>query len=369
MSSERKNRKTVLFGVLIVVLLVGVCFVCVTFYARHEINKPKFQMPKLPEQPLLTEQLTDKDAAAAYALQQYADTIGADNTQGSWRTELRLGGDWETPLSGADEAILLFIRDNAGDTLASFYPSEDAVRLTETSDVPQLNIQPSDVLDYDFTLGRYNGEGELVDTDRYFLSLTVDPAAAQTQTLTDSETFRSIENELSPVASLSDTQIEAQSFSVCFVIDRVSEELVSVEIVRDLRVTTAFHLNDRSAALSDVPDGTVVLPYGTTQKIEFKHYGAHFTERAIAVQPGDIKALPASVRVADEATKADYSLRFVSSDPQALSFDEDGVMTVGKETSDDPITVTMTLEYEGHTYTDDLIVYITQWEVETNVGA
>ena len=369
MSAGAKNRKTILFGVLIVVVLIGVCFLCVALYARHEINKPKFQMPEFPQQPLLTQRLTDKDAAAAYALQQYADTIGADNVEGSWKTELRLDGNWETPFSEADEAILLFIRDNAGETLASFYPNESNVRLTEASNVPQLNIQPSDVLDYDLTLGRYNGDGQVVDTDRYFLTLTVDPAVVETQSLTDSETVRSIKNELSSVASLSNIEIKVKSFSICFAIDRIREELVSVDILRDLRVAAGFHLQDRSAALSDTPDGTVVLPYGTVQKIGFKHYGAHFTERAIAVQPGDIKALPAAVRVANEATKADYTLRFVSSDPYALSFDEDGVMTVGKETSDDPITVTMTLEYEGHTYTDDLIVYISQWEVATDVGA
>ena len=369
MNHEKSNRKTLLFGALIIVVLVGICFTCVTFYAKNEINKPKFQVPE-PTDPLLTEVLSDKDAAFAYAMQKYTLLLGADDVEGSWKTNMRrLDDAWETPFSKADNAIFSAIRKKAGDRLKEMYPKADNVLLCERTDVPQFTKQAQDLLDFTLTLGRENDKKEIVDKDRYFLTLTFDPQSEDTQAMLESEAFRNIAGELSPVAELFDTQIETESVTMCFEIEAINEELLSVETKRDLRVRTSIRLTDDAAALLEQREGTIVLPYGTTQRIEFKHYGAHFTQPAIAVKPKDIKALPAKVVVRSDATKADYSLTFTASEPSLLSFDEDGVMTVGKEATDDPVTVTMTLVYNGHTYTDKLTVYITRLEVENDVGA
>ena len=153
-----------------------------------------------------------------------------------------------------------------------------------------------------------------------------------------------------------------------FTIDRVSDQLLSAEIERNVLVTTTIRLTEASSALLSERQGKISLPYETTQHVDFKHYGTRFLKRAMVVKPGDMKALPADVRVNAEAMKEDYKLTFTASEPDVLSFDEDGVMTVNRA-FDDPVTVTMTLEYDGHTYTDDLIVYISEWEVATDVGA
>ncbi len=93
----------------------------------------------------------------------------------------------------------------------------------------------------------------------------------------------------------------------------------------------------------------------------------------MAVKPDDMKSLPADVRVNSAATKEDYKLTFTPSNKQAVSIDADGVMTVSKNAlsvlcaPDEIVTITMKLEYEGKTYTDELKVYITELEVETDV--
>ena len=92
----------------------------------------------------------------------------------------------------------------------------------------------------------------------------------------------------------------------------------------------------------------------------------------MAVKPDDMKSLPADVRVNTAATKDDYKLTFIPSKEGVVSIDADGVMTVSKHAiealvaPDDPITIEMKLDYEGKTYTDTLIVYITELEVETD---
>lgn len=371
MSQTKKNRKTILLGALVVVIIIGICFVCVTLYAKNEINKPKFSIPE-QEETLLTDELKNKDEVFSYAMHLYKESAGDENTEGRWRTDVRrLDEDWETPFSKADYAILSGIRNKAGDQLKGMYPSQGGyIPLRAAENIPAFTKQASDVLDYSFTLGRENDKKEIVDDDRYFLTLTVDPNSEDTNAMLNSETYRKIAEELSPIASLSDTQIEMQSMTMCFTIDRFSEELLSVETRRDMLVTTTIVLTDESAALLEQKEGKIVLPYGTTQTIEFMHYGAHFSEYAFVVKPGDIKALPVVVNVNADASKGDdFTLTFTSSDPDALSFDEDGSMTVAKGKHDEPVTVTMTLEYNGQIYTDDLTVYITELEVEEDVGA
>ena len=338
MSKNSGSRKTILLGVLVVVVIIGICFVCVTLYAKNEINKEKFQMPEI-DVPLLTQELTDKDKAFAYAMNQYNAAVSADNTEGRWRTDVRrLDEDWQTPFSKADNAILLGIRKKAGDQIKEMYPKQYGnVRLREVRDaIPPFVKQAQDVTDFSITLGRENDRNETVDTDRYFLTLTFDPNCEDTQAMLNSDAYQNICKELSPVAALNDTQIEMQSVSM---------------------------LGQK--------EGKIVLPYGTSQIVEFSYYGAHFTDEAIAVKPGDIKRLPAAVFVNENASKDDFKLTFTSSDPEALTFDADGTMTVSKDAHEEKVTVSMTLEYEGKTYTDELTVFITELEleVEGNVGA
>ena len=41
-----KKPMKIFLGVLGVAALIGVCFACLTIYAKNEINKPKFEMPE-----------------------------------------------------------------------------------------------------------------------------------------------------------------------------------------------------------------------------------------------------------------------------------------------------------------------------------
>ena len=66
-------------------------------------------------------------------------------------------------------------------------------------------------------------------------------------------------------------------------------------------------------------------------------------------------------------------MTFTPSNKEAVSIDDDGVMTVSNNAvdtlvaPDEIVTISMKLEYGGKTYTDELKVYITELEVETDV--
>ena len=88
---------------------------------------------------------------------------------------------------------------------------------------------------------------------------------------------------------------------------------------------------------------------------------------------GFLKSLPADVRVNSGASQDEFKLTFTPSIENAVTIDEDGVMTVNKNAlknlgvTEETMTIEMKLEYEGKTFTDELIIYLTELEVETNV--
>ena len=100
--------------------------------------------------------------------------------------------------------------------------------------------------------------------------------------------------------------------------------------------------------------------------INFHHYCLRFYEKQLVAKPDDIKALPLDVMVHSTATKEDYTLTFDATDPDAISIDDTGVMTV-HAAREEAITITATLEYDGHSYSDTLTLYVTELEVKRDV--
>ena len=149
-------------------------------------------------------------------------------------------------------------------------------------------------------------------------------------------------------------------------IDRVTDQLRSADITYVCRVHAQIRLTESYGALLPQQTAQVELPFTRTEHIDFTRFGARFTERAVAVRPGNMQSLSADVRVPADASQDDFTLTFTPDVPDILRFDDDGVMTVLKA-SDDPVIVTMTLQYGGHTYTDSIKVYVTEWEVASDV--
>ena len=117
MSKPKKKRVKIILGVLIAVLMLGVCFTSVAFYAKKEINKPLFTIPPekaelLPSASPLPE---DADTAAAYAQRLFDEAMTASDAEMSCRTEVSLAGDWQTPLADADAAVLSYLKDTAAE--------------------------------------------------------------------------------------------------------------------------------------------------------------------------------------------------------------------------------------------------------------
>ena len=376
--SQISKKKSILLIVIAVVLLIAICFTTLSIYAKKTLNKPKFKMPE--EEPVASaaELPQDKAALCAYVNTLYEEARKADNAEGSWHTDVNLDGDIVTPFEGADQAIVSFIKDRTAGQIAAFYPVESEVKMSECENAPSIVINETDVTEFTAEQGHTDEEGNVSDDGYYFITFILDPAKADTDALTKSDVYTQAAETLSPVAEIKETQFEAERYEISYKIDRVTNQIVNVDVSNDYKVKASAVLTQDAVTLLPAEQDSLFanfeLPYRKALRVSFKWYGARFYQRSIALHPNDMKALPADIKVNTAATKEDYKLTFTPSDKEALSIDEDGVVTVSKTAleslaaPDDTLSVKMKLEYDGHTYEDELKVYITDLELEAENG-
>jgi hypothetical protein len=378
MSGGKSNKKNIVSIIIIVALLIGACFATISVDAKKTLNKPRFKMPE--EEPVASavELPQDKSALCAYVNSLYEDALKADNAEGSWHTDVNLDGEITTPFSQADQAIVSFIKDNAAGQIAALYPNESEVKMSETDDAPVIRVNEADVTGFTAERGHTDDEGNVSDDGFYFVTFTLDPVKADTKSLAESEVYAETAKMLSPVAELKEAEFEPERYEISYKIDRVSNQIVSVDVSNDYKVKASAVLVSEAAGLLPEEQNSlfanVELPYRKALRVGFSWYGARFTQRSIVLHPSDMKALPADVRVNSAATKEDYKLTFTPSDKEILSVDEDGVVSVSKTaigqlaSPDDTLSIKMKLEYGGHAYEDELKVYITDLETEVENG-
>lgn len=357
--------------VFIVIVLLGICFGSLALYAKHEFEKDKFWLPYVPQKQSVTELPETADEAVAYVSRLYAEAVVSDEAEGSWRTDVDLGGEmkFSSSMPGNDAAVIDFIRGGAAGKIAPLYPSASGVLMKDAEEVPVLELESGDVLDYPYDPNSIFNTDGTYKSDEYVIEFTVDPASVDADALKDGDVCKGTLELIAPAASVDELNITPTAVSMRFKIDRLTDRLRSAEIVRTYEISATVRFAGEYAAISAEPV-EVELPYKTTQHVDFKWYGARFLQGDIAVTHDDIEMLPVEISVNDGAEKGkDFNLTFTYSVPDLMEVDDEVVLHVhGRHDKDDPVTVGMKLEYDGHVYTDEINVYITDLEmVKTGV--
>lgn len=358
----------IFLGIAGIVALLGICFACLSIYAKKEINKPKFVLPEIKSEELASPLPTTKEEAFDYVSGLYESAVKADDVEISSHTDVHLTeGEKVTPFSDGDNEVFSRVLENAQGSLGAKYPVNESVLMTKAEYIPSLGFTKADVTDFTATKGYEDENGELIDDGNYYITLTVNPKSIDTKSMLSSDIRKDIEKELSDVLKVKSLEINSNSFTASFRIRYYNNWLEWTELKRNVSLKAAVDFTDDYKAVSS-ETAKLEIPYETVESIDLFHYGIHFTERQMAVEKKDMKALPLEVKVNAETTKDDYKLSFDVSEDGVLDIDEDGVMTV-TDTRKEPLTVTATLEYDGHTYTDKLTVYATELEVKTDEPA
>ena len=360
-----KKSVKIFLGIAGVLALLGICFACLSIYAKKEINKPKFELPEAEIVQPVSPLPATKEEAYDYVTALYSECVAADDIELSRHSDIHLAeGERVTPFSDSDDEVFSRVLENAQGRVSGLYPSIENVLITEAENVPALDFTKEDVADFTATKGYVNEEGETVDDGFYYITLTLNPASLNTKAILESEVVSQTKKELESVLSVESLDLVATSYTVNFKISYADDMLTRFEIRHGVTAKAAVQFTEDYKALSE---GTVdfEIPLEAVHGVDLFHYGLRFTERQMAVQKSDMKALPLEVRVDAETTKENYNLTFEVSDDGILEIDKDGVMTV-IGTQEEPVTVTATLEYDGHTYTDKITIYATELEVKTD---
>ena len=359
-----KKGLKVFLGMLVAIVVVALCMGAVGLYLIHENNKPKFEPPEIPERPSATELPADSADAVAYLERLFAAMVNADDVEGAWHTDVHLG-TVASSLKEADGAVLQYIADQAGGRLGALYPSASEVVMSQTEEKPSFSLSDANITDYSASQGVFDEEEKEDDTASYYLAFSCTPAAADAAAVQAGEIYQKALELLAPALTVESFDIKAESETVSAHTDRISDDLLELKVTKNYTIKAAVRLTDDYAALTSDGLLEVEFPYQTVQTINFSHYGLRFLGQQLAVRENDLKALPMSVTVHSTATEGDYKLTFDISDPEALTVDETGVMNV-HAAREEAVTITATLEYDGHVYSDTMTVYVTELEVETD---
>ena len=376
MSKPMKKGVKVLLILLIVLVLLAACFLSVALYARMEFKKERSWLPPefTPQQASVTELPDNAHDAYVYAMRLYNEAVASDITEGSWRTEVDLGGDAEVPFADADRTVFDDIRAEATGAVQAMYPTVSGAKMSDESadDIPVIDLKEEDILEYVYDPAEiFNRKGEYIK-DSYELVFKVAPAYENTDDVIGGDVYNGICDAVKDALTVNSADIDVREVEIRFTVDRLSDHLTNVVVTRGLDVRANVTFTDAYGALlkdagNDPVD--VTLPYRATEHIDFMWYGLRFTEDYLEQKPADIIPLPIEVHVNGAAVQGkDFELEYDISAPETMKIDDDNVLTVERvsETSDtEGVTVTATLTYEGKTYTDDILIYVTELDKTT----
>lgn len=359
-----KKMKGFLIG-LIAVVLLGICFTCVSFYAKNEMTKERFHLPEVDELPNATELPEGKDAILAYAMKVYNEAMAADDAELSAHTDIAIDGDYsEAELNKADAEIIEFVKGGAVGQIAALYPSCSGVRMDEAETHPLFEIDAGVLTEATATRGRTEESGEIKDDGYYFITLKLDPESLDLNGIENEEVYKSIVKTLSPALTVDKADVKVEAYEYSLKVDRLNDKLA------ELNMTKVYKIDSVATFIGDYASmGTQKLGwrYTETERNSLKWYGVRFYEQQIAANKGDMKSLPIDVYVNPGAAQDEFELSYTFSHDSVIEVDSDSVMLV-KDVCDDPVTITATLKYDGHVYTDSLTVYLTEMEVATVAG-
>ena len=370
MKKPMKKGVKIFLILLIVGILMAICFLSVALYAKNEFEKEKSWIPPKfsPQEASVTELPDNAGDAYEYVMRLYNEALHSDRVEGSWHTDVDLGGEMVLPFTETDNQLINEIRSEAGGAIQALYPNVSGVKMSDekSDELPEIDLQESEIIEYYYDPSSvFNRKGEY-NSDTYEIAFKVDPAFEKPEEILQSDVYKGVCEALKDAVTVKNAELNVKDVEIRFRVDRLTDQIQSVDVARSYDVVAQVTLTDAYSALAEAPgtrDLTVTVPYKATEKISFMWYGVRFRVNYLEQKPNDMITLPLDIRVNSSAVQGeDFTVDYIISDPETLEIDKDAVMTVKKTdevSATEGIHVTASLQFEGNTYTDDVLVYIT----------
>ena len=340
----------IIFG-LCSVLALAICMVVVIFVTKLETTEGTYEFEEVS--PLMESSYTpDVDylnRLLANATDENKVFITHTNDFSISRTD-----DGENSSETASTLInrwLTGITDRVNNSL----PTYEAGEFGKESELPMTALKQADVTEFNVQIGTRNSEtDELENGEYYYFDITLDMFAEDVPNCqTNADVFFEITEEIGNFLN-SETNVETKSISIKGRVNGVTEQIdyLTFERVCDCTFTVGENEDYNNFAQDEVYS----FEYTVSEKFDFSYAGIEFTEDTVYLSLNEDTALGVSAVLNDYA---EYEVSFKSSDESRVTIDEQGYAK-GLELSDQPVEITVTLEYLGNTYTDTCLVYVTE---------
>ncbi|MBO5066614.1 MAG: hypothetical protein J6D06_10900 [Clostridia bacterium] len=207
----------------------------------------------------------------------------------------------------------------------------------------------------------YDDEGSLVDADYYFLTFTAKNGALNYE---EAEAFglknvKSVKDGvseiLSSVCKIKSIKVTPQDFKINAKANVNTDYLEYLEYQYVYKIDADIEFVN---AFSVFGEKTVSFEYAVTKRFDYSFVSVTFSEDTLHLEKGEEAQLTVNAVIEDDS---EYEIKFISRNPGRVTIDEMGYVNVIEE-SEDPVAVTVELEYMGEKFYDECLVYTTTQE-------
>lgn len=270
--------------------------------------------------------------------------------------------------SGSDKDLLVYAKNKMLGGVDGYYPEDyTGVFGTVYEGMPVIDLPVSLVADSRFSVGEadengnpvYNTDtGELIDPDYYFITLYLNENAFSDSTVsklfqldeeqTIAEKFKA---DLAGKCEIDSCDAKVKELKIFAKVNRLTDEILYVNFEKTYAISADVTFKNE---LEVFGSKKLEFDYKVCEKYEYHYAGISFAQNSVTVAPGDETALTVAAVIENNS---DYAVTFTSSDESVATVDEMGYVK-GIANSDKPVTITVTLEYLGETFTDECTVIV-----------
>lgn len=275
-------------------------------------------------------------------------------------------------ISENDKQIFIYAKNKIISVIDRFY-GDDYVGVfgSYNEDMLLLDLPVESFSALSFSVGQADDEGnpvydsesgELLDKNSYFITITVDTEKAElTPEINEifslgikDEIIKKLDDSLS-FCSVDYSEINIDELEICVKVDRLTDEIQSITLNKAYNITADLEFSDDYAVLGRKK---VTFRYEVKTQLDYFYAGIRFSEGAVAVSPDGEMSLTVNAVIEDDS---DYTVTFISSDEAIATVDEMGYVK-GIKASEEPVTITVKLNYLGGEFSDTCLVYVKENE-------
>lgn len=270
--------------------------------------------------------------------------------------------------NGTDKSLLVYAKNKMLGGVDGYYPEDyKGVFGTAYEGMPVIDLPASLISESRFSVGEadengnpvYNTDtGELIDSDCYFITLYLNESAVTDGTVftlfsldekqTVADRFKA---DLAGRCVINGCDLSVKELKIFAKVNRLTDEILYINFEKtyavNADVTFAGELEVFGSKMID-------FDYKVCERYEYRYAGIRFAQNSVTVAPGAETALTVAAVIENDSV---YTVTFASSDESVATVDEMGYVK-GIKASNTPVTITVTLEYLGETFTDQCTVII-----------